>query len=149
MQQQQHDAFHIAAAITAHHMCSEGGSHMPVAVTADAPSLPAPRSIGAQSMQLFVATVFQPASLILEVQPGATLADLSVAAITSLLQLHPSLLRLPLIPSRMCFHHAARRFAGDDTRICSEVGLQHENTLQLLEWATSAVAAALLSALLL
>jgi hypothetical protein len=83
-------------------------------------------------LQLFVRTVFQQASLSIEVQPDSTLADLSHAVLTSLRERHPVLVSLPqLNPSGMAFSHATRRLPGDDTQSCIEAGLRHGDSLQL------------------
>jgi serine/threonine protein kinase len=83
-------------------------------------------------MQLFVHSVFQQASLSVEVRPNSTLAGLSAVVAAALKERHPTLARLPqLVPSGMNFHRASHRLVGADTRMCSEAGLTHGDTLQL------------------
>ena len=84
-------------------------------------------------MQLFVRSHFQQASMSVEVHADATIEELSVALVAALQQQYPVLTRLQqLTPARMVFMHSARRFAGADPRRCSDLGVRHGDSLQLV-----------------
>ncbi len=95
-------------------------------------------------LQLFVRSHFHAASLSVEVQPDASVSDVSAQLLVSLQALFPPFdssslhLHSLLTPATMAFMHATRHIAGRDTRRCAELGWQHGTTLQLMVAGTRA-----------